>query len=217
MSINVVLADDHAVLRQGLRVLLESNDDIRVVGEASNGREAVQRVLKLKPDVVIMDIAMPVLNGIEATRQILAGSPASKVIILSMHSTPEHVLRSLKAGACGYVIKESAGEDVADAVRAVAAGRKYLSEKITETVLDDYLHHHEPLNAEGPLAHLSDRERQIVQLVVEGKSTKQISTELSLSLKTIDTYRSRAMQKLGVSDITGLVKFAIRQGLTVVY
>ena len=217
MSITVLLADDHAVLRQGLRVLLESNDDIKVVGEASNGREAVQKVLNLEPDVVIMDIAMPVLNGIEAMRQILAALPLSKVIILSMYSTSEHVRRSLKAGACGYVIKESAGGDVADAVRTVVTGRRYLSEMITETVLDDYLHQHGPTAVEGPLAQLSDRERQIVQLVVDGKTSQQISTELFLSPKTVDTYRSRAMQKLGITDLTDLIKFAIQQGLTVLY
>lgn len=214
MSITVFVADDHAVVRDGLRFLLEAQTDIKVIGDAANGRDAVHQVARLCPDVVIVDIAMPDLNGIEATRQICQVCPSAQIIILSMHSTTEHIFQALQAGARGYLLKESAGIEVVNAVRQVHAGHRYLSQKISEKVIDDYVCQRKAAEAEGPLARLSPREREILQLVVEGKSSAEIAGILSLSPKTVETYRSRLMQKLGISDLPGLVKFAIQHGLT---
>ena len=214
MSISVLLADDHRVVREGLRALLERNHDINVVAEASDGQEAVKLAAQVKPDVVVMDISMPVLNGIEATQQVIEASPSSRVIILSMYSTSEHIFRAFKAGAQGYLLKESAGSDVVAAVRAVKEGRRYLTEKITETVLDDFIHRRSLSESESPVSRLSKRERHILQLVVEGKSSSDIGRQLFLSPKTIDTYRSRIMHKLSINDVPGLVKFALQHGLT---
>ena len=207
----VVLADDHTVVRDGLRVLLEAHSDISVVGDAANGRQAVRLALQLHPDVVVMDIAMPELNGIEAAQQMHDASPSTQVLILSMHSTTEHIFRALQAGARGYLLKDSAGAEVVAAVRAVHAGRRYLSRKIASTVLDDYISER---SRATPLDSLSPRERQILQLVAEGKSSAETAALLFLSPKTVDTYRSRMMQKLGIGDLPGLVKFAIQHGVT---
>ena len=209
--IEVLLADDHAVVRDGLRVLLEAQPDISVVGDVANGREAVRFVMQQHPDVVVLDIAMPELNGIEATQQIHDGSPSTQVLILSMHSTSEHIFRALQAGARGYLLKESAGTEVVDAVRVVNLGRRYLSQKIASTVLDDYISER---SRASPLDNLSPRERQILQLVAEGKSSAEAAAMLFLSPKTVDTYRSRMMQKLGIGDLPSLVKFAIQHGVT---
>jgi len=214
LVITVFLADDHAVVRDGLRVLLEAQPDIRVIGDAANGREAVRLVAQLCPDVVVMDIAMPDLNGIEATQQIREVCPSAQVIILSMHSTTEHIFRALQAGARGYLLKESAGIEVVNAVRAVHAGHRYLSQKISDRLIDDYVRQRQAAEAKGPLARLSPREREVMQLVAEGKSNAEIAGILSLSLKTVETYRSRLMRKLGISDLPALVKFAIQHGLT---
>ena len=214
MSITVFLADDHAVVRDGLRVLLEAQPDIRVIGDAADGRETVRRVTRLCPDVVVLDIAMPELNGIEAAREITQVCPSTQVIFLSMHSTTEHIFRALQAGAHGYLLKESAGIEVVNAVRAVHAGHRYLSPKISDSLIDDYVHQRQVAEAQSPLARLSPREREVLQLVVEGKSSAEIAGILSLSLKTVETYRSRLMQKLDISDLPSLVKFAIQHGLT---
>jgi DNA-binding NarL/FixJ family response regulator len=214
MSITIVLADDHRVVREGLRALLERHNDFTVVGEAADGQEAVKLVVTLKPNIVIMDISMPVLNGIEATQQVIEASPSTRVIILSMYSTSEHIFRSFKAGAQGYLLKESAGADVVSAVRAVHEGRRYLTEKITETILDDFIHQRSLAESESPVSRLSKRERHILQLVVEGKSSSEIGTQLFLSPKTVETYRSRIMHKLSINDVPGLVKFALQHGLT---
>ena len=214
MTITVFLVDDHAVVRDGLRLLLEAQDDIKVIGDAANGREAVQQVEQLHPDVVVMDIAMPELNGIEATRQIREVCPSAQVVVLSMHYTSEHIFRALQAGARGYLLKESAGIEVINAVRTVHAGQRYLSQKISDKVIDNYVRQREAAETTSPLARLSPRERQILQLVVEGESSAEIASALSLSRKTVETYRSRLMRKLGISDLPSLVKFAIRQGLT---
>jgi len=209
--IRIVLADDHAVVRDGLRVLLEAQSDIEVVGDAANGREAIRVTHQMHPDVVVMDIAMPELNGIEATLQIHDASPSTQVLILSMHSTTEHIFRALQAGARGYLLKDSAGAEVVDAVRVVYAGRRYLSQKIASTVIDDYISERQRAS---PLDSLSRRERQILQLVAEGKSSAEAAALLFLSPKTVDTYRSRMMQKLGIADVPSLVKFAIQHGVT---
>lgn len=212
--IRVFLADDHAVVRDGLRALLDEQADIQVVGDATNGREAVRQVAELLPDVVVMDVAMPELNGIDAAGEILQTHPSVRVIILSMHSTTEYVFRALQAGAQGYVLKESAGIEVVNAVRTAHADQRYLSHKISDRLIDDYLHQFQSVEAEGPLARLSPREREVLQLVVEGRSSAEIADTLSLSLKTVETYRSRMMRKLGIKDLPNLVKFAIQHGIT---
>lgn len=211
MAISVFLADDHAVVRDGLRVLLESQADIGVVGVAANGREAVRQVLALHPDVVIMDIAMPELNGIEATLQIHNACPSSQVLILTMHATTEYVFRALQAGARAYLLKESSGAEVVSAIHAVHAGNRYLSPKISAAMIDDYVRER---HAVSPLESLSQRERQIMQLIVEGQSSAEIAVMLFLSPKTVETYRSRMMHKLGIGNFPSLVKFAIQHGLT---
>jgi DNA-binding NarL/FixJ family response regulator len=214
VSITVFLADDHAVVRDGLRFLLEAQHDIHVIGDAADGRDAVRQVAQLCPDIVIVDIAMPELNGIEAARQISQVCPSARVIILSMHSTTEHIFRALQAGARGYLLKESAGIEVVNAVRAVHSGRRYLSQKISDQAIDDYVRQCQVGETPSPLARLSPREREVLQLVVEGKSSAEIADILALSPKTVETYRSRLMQKLGISDLPSLVKFAIQHGLT---
>jgi DNA-binding NarL/FixJ family response regulator len=211
MTISVLLADDHSVLRDGLQALLQAQGDITVVAHAQNGSEAVRKAIEFKPDVVIADIVMPELDGIEATRQIRNSCPSTRVLILSMYSTTEHIFRALQAGAKGYLLKESAGAEVVAAVNSVYEGNRYLSRKIAETVVDDYVQGHQP---SSPLGNLSRRERQILQLVAAGKSTADIARTLFLSPKTIDTYRSRLMHKLDIDSFAGLVKFAIECGLT---
>ncbi len=214
MSIKVFLADDHRIVREGFRLLLETQPDIIVIGEAVNGREAVRQVVKLSPDICLMDIAMPELNGVEATRQISRECPTVRVIILSMYSTSQHIFGALQAGARGYILKESAGDDLIKAVRAVHGGQIFLCSEISETVAGDYVRHREIAEGQGPLASLSAREREILQLLVEGKSNVKIAERLFLSPKTVETYRSHLMQKLGLSDLPALVKFAIQHGLT---
>ena len=217
MTIRVFLADDHEMVRDGLGFLVEAEEDMTVVGKASDGREAVKRVLEMNPHVVVMDIAMPGLNGIEATRQILEASSTVAVVILSMHATSEHIYRALQAGARGYVLKESAGRELVEAVRAVHKGRRYLTQKITEMMVDDYVRQRQAPSGQSPLEKLSSREREILQLVVEGKSSVQIAEGLFISSKTVETYRSRLMLKLGVRDLPSLVKFAIQHGLTTLH
>jgi len=214
MTISVFLADDHAVVRDGLRLLLETQGDIEVIGDAASGRDAVSQVTQLHPDVVLMDIAMPELNGIEATRQIREACPSIQVVVLSMYSTTEHIFRALQAGARGYVLKEAAGVEVVNAIRAVHAGHRYLSQRASDQMIDDYMRQREATDGLSPLARLSPREQEILQLVVEGQSSTDIANSLSLSSKTVETYRSRMMKKLGISDIPSLVKFAILNGLT---
>ena len=214
MSIKVFLADDHRMVRDGFRLLLETQSDIKVVGEAGNGRETVRQVVKLAPDIVLMDIAMPDLNGIEATQKISEECPATKTIILSMFSTTQHISRAFKAGARGYILKESAGDNLIKAVRMVYGGKIFLCEEISEVVVGDYVRKHEIAEVVEPLARLTSREREILQLLVEGKTNKRIAEILFLSPKTIETYRSHLMQKLGIKDLPGLVKFAIQCGIT---
>jgi len=210
MTIRVLLADDHVMMRDGLKALLTASLGISVVAEVGNGRDAVRRAEELKPDVAIMDISMPELNGIEATRLLRDKCPGTRVVILSMHSSSEHVFRALEAGAMGYLLKESAGAEVNAAVRAVHGGRRYLSRAIAAL---------EPAVRSGagrssPLDSLSGRERQVLQLVVEGHSSAEIARRVHLSPKSVDTYRSRVMKKLGVGDVPALVKFAIQHGIT---
>lgn len=213
MSITVFRADDHAVVRDGLRHLLNAQPDIQVVGDAATGLAAVRRVLELQPAVVVMDIAMPELNGIEATRRIGAECPGVGVVILSMHATAEHVYRALQAGARGYVLKASAGAELVAAVRSVSQGLRYLTPRVADLMVDEYLRQRSADDAADPLARLSPREREILQLVVEGHSSAEIAHRLSLSPKTVDTYRSRLMAKLDIGNLPDLTRFAIRHGL----
>lgn len=212
MSIRVLLADDHVVVRDGLRLLLESQGDIQVVGVAGDGVEAVQECRRLSPDIVIMDIAMPGLDGIEAARLINEQIKNVRVIILSMHATRDHILRALQCGAYGYLLKESAGNEVVQAVRAVMQGERYLSSSITHKILDDYLAMADTGEMRTPMERLSERERQVFHLVVAGKTSAEIASALHLSPKTVDTYRSRIMEKLGVHDLAGLIKYAAQHG-----
>jgi len=214
MTVTVFLADDHAVVRDGLRLLLETQPDIEVVGDAADGRDALAKIQQLCPDIVLLDIAMPELNGIDTAHQITQVCPVTKIIILSMHATTEHIFRALNAGARGYLLKESAGTEVVQAVRAVHNGQRYFSQKISDRLVDDYLLQRSATQVESPLARLTTREREILQLVVEGKSSAEIADILTLSQKTVETYRSRLMQKLAISDLPTLVKFAIQHGLT---
>lgn len=213
-QIRVFIADDHTVVRDGLAYILAAQPDMVVVGGAGNGREAVAQVQQLQPDVVIMDISMPELNGIDATLQITESLPATRVIILSMQGTAEHLYRSLQAGAQGYILKDSAGKVLVEAVRVVHAGNRYFSDEMTRLLVDDYLQQRQTGPQSSPLDRLSRREREILQLVVEGKSSAEIAEVLTLSPKTIETYRSRLMAKLGIKDVPGLVKFAVQHGLT---
>lgn len=213
MSIRVMIVDDHVVMAEGLRHLIESQQDLTVVGCLTDGREALQKISELIPNVIIMDVTMPELNGIDATRLIKERAPATQVLILSMHSNQEYVLRALQAGASGYLLKKNASDEVLAAIRAVHAGRRFLSWQISENMIDDYLQG----GADGdPLGGLSLRERQVLQFMVEGKSSASIAELLSLSPKTVETYRSRIMHKLDIDDIPKLVKFAIQHGLTTI-
>jgi DNA-binding NarL/FixJ family response regulator len=209
MRIRVLIADDHALIRDGLRSLLAAQANIEVVSAAANGREAVREVQRLLPDVVLMDITMPELNGIEATRQIAERSPSVKVVILSVHATVEHYYQAARAGARGYLLKESATEEVAAAIRSVHVGKRFVSTRIAEsfqTKLD--------AGSTSPIDSLSRREREILQLVAEGQSSAEIATLISISPKSVDTYRCRLMQKLGLHGLCDMVKFAIRHGMT---
>jgi DNA-binding NarL/FixJ family response regulator len=209
-TISVMLVDDHAVVRDGLRALLESSPDIKVVGVAGTGREALAEVQRLSPDVVIMDIALPEMDGVQATRHVMEKCPETRVLILSMYLSSEHIHRALQAGAKGYVLKESAGEEVTEAVRALSAGKRYLSYRITETMIQDYVREGTPISL---LDSLSLRERDVLQMVVEGGTNASIALKLSLSPKTVETYRARIIKKLKVKDTVELVKFAMRHGI----
>jgi DNA-binding NarL/FixJ family response regulator len=211
MIISVFLADDHRVLRDGLRILLESQADIQVVGEAENGNQAIEGITRLKPDVAVMDITMPELNGIEAAQIVHENLPNTGIVMLSIHSDLEHIFRALQAGAQGYILKESAGSEVISAVRAVHLGRRYLSPSIRDAVMEAYLQNRQ---VHSPLELLSLREREVLQLTVEGHSSASIAERMDLSPKTVDTYRSRLMGKLGVRDLPELVRFAIKHGIT---
>ncbi|TFH50304.1 MAG: response regulator transcription factor [Lysobacterales bacterium] len=208
----VLLADDHKILRQGLRTLLEQEEDIEIVGEADNGRLSVKLAGELAPDVVIMDVAMPDLNGIDATRRIMETEPRTRVLALSMHSDGRYVKGMLQAGASGYILKDCAAEELTRAIRTVMADQVYVSPGVTGTIVDDYLRQLSA-SAEEP-ATLTHREREVLQLLAEGGSTAFIASELHLSVKTIETHRKRIMDKLRSRSIAELTKYAIREGIT---
>ncbi|MEK6756283.1 MAG: response regulator transcription factor [Bacteroidota bacterium] len=213
MAINILMVDDHKIVRDGLRSLLEKEPGIKVIGEASSGREAVRFVSELKPDVVILDIGMPDLNGIDATRQMKARIPAMKILALSMHSDKRFVARMFAAGASGYLLKDCAFEELARAIRTVAQDQTYLSPSITSQVIKDYVRHLAESDSAG-LEILTPREREVIQLLAEGKSTKHVAAALNISVKTVETHRSQIMEKLNIDSIANLTKFAIREGLT---
>jgi len=213
MSIRILLADDHKITRQGLRSLLDKQSDMEVVAEAEEGRTAVRLVRELLPDVVIMDVSMPDLNGMEAARQITREFGDVRIVALSMHSDSLFVTEMLKSGASGYLLKDCAFEELALAIRTVVAGKTYLSPSISGVVVDDYLHRLSKADFSG-LEVLTSREREVLQLLAEGKSTKQIALKLHISVKTVETHRRQIMNKLDIHTVAELTKYAIRKGLT---
>ncbi len=214
MGISVLIADDHKIMLAGLRSLLEKQADIEVIAEAENGRKAVQYATDKKPDVVVMDVSMPDLNGIEATKQIVESLPETRVIALSMHSDKRFVMGMLRAGAYGYLLKDCASQELANAIHQVAVGKKYLSPEITGVVIDDFLLGASSEEVATATSLLSAREREVLQLIAEGWSTKQIASHLYVSVKTIETHRRQIMKKLDLHNIADLTKYAIREGLT---
>lgn len=213
MSIRILLADDHKITRQGLRSLLESDKDIEVIAEANNGREAVELSQKLIPDIIIMDVSMPDLNGVEATKRIITDNTTVKVIALSMHSDTLFVSEMLKSGAAGYLLKDCAFEELLQAIKTVSSGKTYLSPSISGVVVDDYLHRLSKSHV-SDVDVLTDREREVLQLLAEGQSTKQIALKLHISAKTIETHRRQIMNKLDLHTVAELTKYAVRKGLT---
>jgi DNA-binding NarL/FixJ family response regulator len=213
MDIRILIANDHHIFRQGLRALLEKEPGMKVVGEADDGLKTVALVRKLTPHVVITDVNLPNLNGIEATRQIHTDYPSIKIIAYSMHADRHQVLNMLKVGACGYLLKDSPFEELVKAIRLVFDGKTYLSPGVTEVVVKDYARIDLPFD-QPDLTQLTAREREVLKLLVEGKSTKQIAGVLQISVKTVETHRQKIMQKLGTHSVADLTKYALREGLT---
>jgi two-component system response regulator NreC len=207
-KIHILLADDHAVVRQGFKMILAAQPDMEIVGEAGNGREALDLAGQLQPDVIVMDVAMPELNGIEATRRVADVSPRTRVLALSMHKDSVYVREILRAGARGYLLKDSIASDLLAAVRAIARGEGYLSPGVSDAVLNDYRRH-----VTDPIDLLTSREREVLQMIAEGKTNKEIATVLNLSVYTVDAHRGRIMEKLNLHSVTDLVRFAVRCGL----
>jgi DNA-binding NarL/FixJ family response regulator len=210
-QIRILLADDHAVVRDGLRALLERQSDMVVVAEAGDGRECVQMAENHLPDVVLMDVAMPEMNGIEAARRIIAASPKTVVVMLSMHQDESYVLRSLKAGAKGYLLKDSPREDVLSAVRAASEGRSFLSRKVSRMLQEDYVRQLESRGLEDSYELLTGREREILQLLAEGKANKDVAHLLNISLTTVETHRGHILQKLSLHSTAELILYAVRK------
>ncbi len=214
MNIRVLLVEDHTVVREGLRAVLDAQPDIEVVAEAADGRNAVEQAKEHAPDVVIMDVALPRLNGIDATRQIVNELPKTKVVALSMHTDTQYVSEMLLAGARGYLLKDCASDELAKAVRTVAQGKPHLSATVADAVVEDYVNRLQGGSTVARKGALSGREREVLQLLAEGMSTKEIASELGVSVKTIETHRAQIAKKLGIRSVAGLTKFAIRTGLT---
>ncbi len=212
-KIRILLADDHTVMRAGLRLLLEHQPDMVVVAEAEDGRQAVELAASHTPDVVVLDIAMPLLNWIEATRQIVDKHPKTSVVILSMHSDESYVMRSLKAGAKAYLLKDSAEADLIRAIRAVRDGKSFFSPAVSKLLLEDYVRQLQERGEEDSYELLTTREREILQLLAEGKSNKDVANLLNLSLYTVETHRAHILQKLGLHTVPDLILYAVRKGI----
>jgi DNA-binding NarL/FixJ family response regulator len=213
MGIRILLADDHEIMREGLCALLRKDSEMEVLGQADNGRIAVEMARKLSPDVVIMDVGMPNLNGIDATRQMRSEQPEIKVLALSMHSGRSTIAKMLKAGATGYMLKESAFTELLNGIRAVCGNQTYLCPQVSKIVLNDYVNMlSDPNRSSGE--HLTPREREVLQLVAEGKTTKEIASSLHIEIKTVDAHRGHIMDKLKIHNVAGLTKYAIRESLT---
>jgi two-component system response regulator NreC len=212
-QIRVLLADDHTVMRNGLRLLLERQDDLSVMGEAADGRQAVEMAVDGNPDVVVMDIAMPQLNGVEATRQIVTRNPHTSVVILSMHSDESYVIRSLKAGARAYLLKDSAEADLIAAIHAIIGGKSFFSPGVRRLLKEDYMRELADMGAEDTYELLTTREREVLQLVAEGKSNKEVANLLNLSLYTVETHRTHILQKLNLHSVPELILYAVRKGI----
>ena len=210
-AVRILVADDHGVVRKGLRLILERHDGLEVIGEAADGREAVRLAEELSPDIVIMDVGMPRLNGIDATAQILHRNPRAGVIILSMHSDEGYIVRALSAGAKGYLLKDSAEEDLIQAVRIVAQGRPFFSPRITQTLLDDYVRQLRQKGLQDSYDLLTEREKEVLQLISGGKSNKEVATILGLSVYTVETHRTNLMQKLNLHNTAEIVLYAVRK------
>jgi DNA-binding NarL/FixJ family response regulator len=212
--ITVLLAEDHTIVRQGLRLLVEADGDIKIVGEAKTGREAVRMTRELRPEVIVMDIAMPLLNGLEATRQILKALPGTRILILSAHSDPEYIEQVVKAGALGYLVKQSSGDVLAKAIRQLHNGQTFFTPAIAKRLKDEF---QQPTNGFGLRKkkehQLTSREVELLQLIAEGHANKQIASELSISIKTVEKHRQHLMEKLNIHDIAGLTRFAIAAGI----
>ena len=213
-NIRVLLADDHTIVRQGLRALLDSQEDIEVVGEAENGRQAFEKTKQIVPDIVVLDITMPNLNGIEATRQIKKLNPEIKVIVLTVHDNEEYVHQVLQAGASGYLLKESAVSDLVSAINAVKKGDIFLSPTISKVVVKDYIKHTDrESRGFDSLDVLTSREREVLQLIAEGHTNREVARLLKLSVKTVDVHRAHIKEKLHIHDTAGLIKYSLRKGL----
>jgi DNA-binding NarL/FixJ family response regulator len=212
-AIRILVADDHGVVRRGLRLILERHEGLEVVGEAADGREVVRLAEELSPSIVIMDVGMPHLNGIDASAQIIHGNPQIGIIILSMHSDEGYIVRALSAGAKGYLLKESLEEDIVQAVRVVAQGRPFFSPRITQTLLDDYVRQLRQKGIQDSYDLLTDREKEVLHLIAEGKSNKEVATILDLSVYTVETHRTNLMQKLNLHNTAEIVLYAVRKKL----
>ena len=215
MSINVLIADDHAIVRDGLRAYLESQEDMKVVGDAADGRETLEKLTQLNPDVIILDLAMPNLNGLDTLPQIFQIKPEVNVIILSMHANKEYLTAAFKKGAKGYLIKASAASEVLDAIRSVANGQKYICSKLSDVIVDGYIQNNDQPGNENLINSLSQREREILQLIVAGKTSKEIASTLFIATGTIKTYRNRLMKKLNARSMADLLKIVSSDSLMV--
>ena len=211
--IRILLADDHTVMRNGLRLLLERQPNLKVIGEAADGREAVNMAASQEPDVVVMDIAMPHLNGVEAARQIAMRSPQTAIAILSMHSDESYVIRSLKAGARAYLLKDSAEADLIEAIHAISAGKSFFSPAVSRILKEDYVRQLGKVDAEDTYELLTNREREVLQLVAEGRTNKEVAGMLNVSITTVETHRTHILQKLGLHSIPELILYAVRKGI----
>jgi two-component system response regulator NreC len=207
-AINILLADDHTIVRQGLKLILSAHSDLHVIGEAANGKEAVELAAKLKPDIVLLDVAMPELNGIEATRKMVEANSRLRVLVLSMHKEAVYVREILRAGARGYILKDAIDTELLNAVRSVARGDGYISPAVSGALLSDYRK-----DVTDPVDLLSPREREVLQLIAEGKTNKEVATKLNLSVYTVDSHRGKIMEKLNLHSTGELVRFALKRGL----